>query len=267
MTRDAIGLCNVAFCQCGERICWRCSEEAHSPLTCELKIQWLKITEEESMQAKWVVENTKPCPVCNTRIEKNSGCNHMTCRARTGTGGCGYEFCWICGHDWKTHVGDGYSCNKFVNFDTANPGDLPEYDLRRLNHYHTRWMNHVQSRKTEVAAREQFRKNMMGQWFSIRDPMFHGAKEAAELCDSIFKAIDTARSILIWSYPHAFFLKPSSNELALFEHVQKEVERYFEELAHAAEYETFRSPLWFRKIVRTVMLSSEVLNKHVDGVS
>jgi len=33
---------------------------------------------------------TKKCPMCNTRIEKNGGCDHMTCR-------CGHNFCWICG--------------------------------------------------------------------------------------------------------------------------------------------------------------------------
>ncbi|KAG9307463.1 hypothetical protein G9A89_017293 [Geosiphon pyriformis] len=37
-------------------------------------------------------EQTKGCPKCATKIEKNGGCEHMTCRAP----GCGYEFCWLC---------------------------------------------------------------------------------------------------------------------------------------------------------------------------
>jgi len=36
---------------------------------------------------------TKPCPGCNKSIEKNGGCDHMTCRR---PGGCGHEFCWLC---------------------------------------------------------------------------------------------------------------------------------------------------------------------------
>jgi len=32
---------------------------------------------------------TKQCPQCRTPIQKNEGCNHMTCR-------CSHEFCWIC---------------------------------------------------------------------------------------------------------------------------------------------------------------------------
>jgi hypothetical protein len=39
----------------------------------------------------------KFCPVCRSKIEKNEGCNHMTCLV------CKYEFCWNCleyaGHD------------------------------------------------------------------------------------------------------------------------------------------------------------------------
>jgi ariadne-1 len=266
MTQYSIGLCNVAVCGCGQRICWRCREEAHAPLSCEKIERWMKVTEEESMQAKWLCENTKPCPRCNLRIEKNGGCNHMTCRTQHGEG-CGYEFCWICGHEWASHAGNGYSCNKFVDFDTAKPGDLPEYDLKRLNHYHTRYANHIQSHKAELGAREDFRKIMISSWSKIEDPMFHGSRETPELCEAIFNAIDTARSILIWSYPHAFYMAPASAELRLFEHVQTEVERYLEELTHAVEHETFMSPLVFRRLTTVVMKNSEVLNKHVDESS
>lgn len=56
--------------------------------------------------------NIKDCPKCGTSIEKNGGCNHMTC------GGCGSHICWLCwkvfdvaalcyGHMTKLHGGYG----------------------------------------------------------------------------------------------------------------------------------------------------------------
>mmetsp|Transcript_37189 Transcript_37189/g.57756 ORF Transcript_37189/g.57756 Transcript_37189/m.57756 type:complete len:840 (+) Transcript_37189:45-2564(+) len=46
------------------------------------------------------------CPRCQTMIERLAGCNHMTCRR--GFGGCGYEFCWLCGSEYTPgHFGRG----------------------------------------------------------------------------------------------------------------------------------------------------------------
>ncbi len=51
-------------------------------------------------------ENVKNCPKCRARIEKDGGCNHMTCQT------CNHEWCWICngryysGHyDWWNPFG------------------------------------------------------------------------------------------------------------------------------------------------------------------
>lgn len=44
---------------------------------------------------KWLQDHTKKCPQCKKNIEKNNGCNHMTCK-------CGHGFCWECLARWKT---------------------------------------------------------------------------------------------------------------------------------------------------------------------
>ncbi len=36
----------------------------------------------------------KQCPKCHNGIEKNKGCQHMTCK-------CGAHICWKCGADFK----------------------------------------------------------------------------------------------------------------------------------------------------------------------
>ena len=35
---------------------------------------------EDIANALWVAANTKKCPRCTTAIEKDEGCNHMSCR-------------------------------------------------------------------------------------------------------------------------------------------------------------------------------------------
>jgi hypothetical protein len=42
----------------------------------------------------WNKLNYKRCQQCRVFIEKNQGCNHITCR-------CGYQFCYVCGEPWS----------------------------------------------------------------------------------------------------------------------------------------------------------------------
>lgn len=41
---------------------------------------WLDKTSGESENKTWMTANTKPCPKCQSPVEKSSGCNHVTCR-------------------------------------------------------------------------------------------------------------------------------------------------------------------------------------------
>ena len=74
---------NVAHCDaCETRFCLVCGSEPHAPSSCRQLGLWKEKCRNESETANWILANTKECPKCVTRIEKNSGCNHMTCTVR-----------------------------------------------------------------------------------------------------------------------------------------------------------------------------------------
>ena len=54
-------------------------------------LRLVKQHEEDKENDKWFKESTIPCPGCAIRVQKSSGCNHMTCVK------CKQHFCYRCG--------------------------------------------------------------------------------------------------------------------------------------------------------------------------
>ena len=102
--RVPVSLAKEIKCNCGWNFCYLCLEESHVPCDCEMAKLWKESTREKGSGEDfiWMKENTKNCPKCGTNIEKNQGCNHMTCQRRAG--GCGFEFCWVCLGPWNAHI-------------------------------------------------------------------------------------------------------------------------------------------------------------------
>jgi ankyrin repeat protein len=89
------------------RFCFACGEGMHWPVRCEQIEQWKQKMREEigevdedgendknvndMAQKLWLKANTRPCPQCNVPIEKNDGCNHMTCTSPS----CRHEFWYV----------------------------------------------------------------------------------------------------------------------------------------------------------------------------
>ncbi|CAD8110795.1 unnamed protein product [Paramecium primaurelia] len=73
---------NITQCQCGQLICFTCGQIAHQGIQCEDAIQY-------DFKQALTKYSIKYCPKCKSHIQKNAGCNHMTCA-------CSFEFCWIC---------------------------------------------------------------------------------------------------------------------------------------------------------------------------
>ena len=79
----------------------------HYPLTCQENQFWFM---ENNFQYRadyvWISKNCKKCPKCKWSIQKNEGCNHMTCRL------CHHEFCWLCFQNYNGH--NNVICNKLA---------------------------------------------------------------------------------------------------------------------------------------------------------
>ena len=73
-------------CPSGHSFCLNCRKEAHQD-SCLTYNQELYNSLMNNIRNK---NTMKLCPNCEVIIEKNKGCNHMTCI------NCYYEFCWIC---------------------------------------------------------------------------------------------------------------------------------------------------------------------------
>lgn len=80
----------------------------HAPFSCKENKYWFVKTDDKfKRDYLWVTENCKKCPKCGWNIEKNEGCNHMTCRL------CRHEFCWLCFQNYHGH--NQTNCTKLTN--------------------------------------------------------------------------------------------------------------------------------------------------------
>ena len=66
----------IVECSCGERLCWDCGLNDHSPATCKMLQDWNKKTEGDSQTQNWLKLYTKSCPNpkgCAAVITKDGG--------------------------------------------------------------------------------------------------------------------------------------------------------------------------------------------------
>ena len=93
----------VTCIKCSRSTCFNHRGIWHTDLTCDE----YDLIEEQSTETdannKWLELFAKKCPNCNWYIQKNEGCDHMTCRY------CHHEFCWQCFADYQAIAAHGNS--------------------------------------------------------------------------------------------------------------------------------------------------------------
>ncbi|KAI4152443.1 MAG: hypothetical protein L6R39_001819 [Caloplaca ligustica] len=216
-------------CHCKHQFCFGCTMNDHQPTPCSLVKMWLKKCEDDSETANWISANTKECPKCASTIEKNGGCNHMTCRK------CKHEFCWICMGLWSEHGTSWYNCNRFEEksgTDSRDQQAKSRQSLERYLHYYNRYANHEQSAKLDKELYLKTEKKMINlqtssglSWIEVQ--FLQAASQALQQC----------RQTLKWTYAFAYYLA-RNNLTEIFEVNQKDLEMAVESLSEMFEKPT-----------------------------
>ncbi|CAL1706039.1 unnamed protein product [Somion occarium] len=209
------------------KFCFGCTIDAdHRPVICAVAKMWLQKCQDDSETANWIKSNTKECSKCQSTIEKNGGCNHMTCKK------CKYEFCWVCMGPWSEHGTAWYSCNRYddkSSIDARDAQSKSRASLERYLHYYNRWANHEQSAKLSVELYAKTEKKMEEMQITSELTWIE-VQFMKKAVDEVFKC----RMTLKWTYAMAYYLE-KGNQKALFEDNQRYLENAVEELSELIE--------------------------------
>ena len=234
----ALGIHEI-YCKCGYVYCFACGEEAHRPTLCRLMKEWQVKNSAESENVRWILANTKQCPHCRKPIEKNQGCNHMTCRKEVG--GCGHEFCWMCMGPWTDHnsnTGGYYKCNKYeqeMQSDASalkteeSKRALAKTELEKYMFYFERYNNH---HKAQILANKQL-PDVEVKMQRLHDIKQYPIGEVEFLKEGAMQVINCRRALKA-SYVFGYYLE-NGPEKALFEHLQEKLEENTEHLHELSE--------------------------------
>lgn len=94
-------------CECGQEFCYKCNNPWHPDMKCEEFIDKVYKSYIKGAEVKF-------CPSCQALIEKNDGCNHMTCLQ------CNFEFCWICEKKYSANHFSPFNLNGCPGLQFAN---------------------------------------------------------------------------------------------------------------------------------------------------
>ncbi|KAL7721354.1 RBR-type E3 ubiquitin transferase [Entamoeba marina] len=227
------------FCLCGQRFCFHCLSEYHSPATCTQVSDWNSLSTKDD-ENSYLLLTAKACYHCGLLCERTTGCNHMTCPK------CKGQWCWMCRGDWATHGG-----TKGNELDDKAKNQKQFYE--KYNHYFDRWMNHnslhrmTREKKTELISQVHLH--------------FKNQSRVISRIEDAFGVLILARCWLKFSYVHSFYLSETNGISDLFNHQQAQIETFTESL----------SDLLFKPVEtfdpETISAKASILKKVVEHFS
>ncbi|VEU38482.1 unnamed protein product [Pseudo-nitzschia multistriata] len=225
---------NVANCDsCYTSFCMVCGEEPHAPSECKDLAKWNEKCRNESETANWILANTKSCPKCASRIEKNQGCNHITCQR------CKHEFCWICSGDWASHganTGGYYKCNRYDPKSTETNDNSAaakaKRELDRYLHYYKRYHAHSEAQKF---AKKQL-KETESRMVMLQESSDNSKWTDVEFLKTANEQLVECRKVLKYTYVYAYYMNPNDTlQKERFEYHQEMLEKFTENLSEQSE--------------------------------
>jgi ariadne-1 len=209
-------------CHCGMTFCFKCLRDGHRPCDCEMIDFWEAKNKSDGENTKWLIVNTKQCPNCHKYIEKNQGCNHMTCRKEAG--GCGYEFCWICLGEWKPHGSSWYECKKY------NPTELDKrkeemrlntkYELERYANFYDSYSNEVKALKFGIKLKDTVEKYKLALEKDKEQPHLE-----LKFLDEALQTVLDCHNILKNTYIFGYYMNNNLKEYQLYVYHQEMLRR------------------------------------------
>lgn len=215
-------------CLCSNIFCWNCTQESHRPVDCETVAKWNAKNKDDSENTTWILACTKPCPNCKKAIEKNMGCNHMSCK-------CGHQFCWICLNPWMNHK----ACNAYMG---ENNGDDHEQRrkkakkyIMRYAHYYERWAANESSYKKALLDLRHWEENKIEKLDVLKEK--YGIYDIDFIIEAWSQIVE-CRRILKWTYAYGYYLfEEEAVKKNFFEYLQGQAETGLERLHSYAEKE------------------------------
>ena len=198
-------------CQCGLTFCFKCLRGTHRPCDCEMIQIWEEKSKSEGENTKWLLVNTKQCPNCHKYIEKNQGCNHMTCRKEAG--GCGYEFCWICLGEWAPHGSSWYKCVKYNPTDVDKQKEKMRLDVKyELEKYANYYDSYSQEQKSLEFA--NILKDKIKKYKDALEKEKHQPHLELKFLDEALQTVIDCHTILKNTYIFGYYMNEKTNKSA-----------------------------------------------------
>jgi len=158
---------------------------------------------------------------------------HMTCRVNSG--GCGFEFCWLCRGPWTehgSHTGGYYSCNKYDKSDAKKEDDKAadvKTELEKYMFYYHRYESHRNAMKIADDQRKAAYKKAIDlqEKFDVR-------LEDTKFLTFATEQLIENRHVLQFSYVYGFYME-KGKEKDLFEYLQENLEKHTNHLSDIYE--------------------------------